>query len=226
MPVTFNDADQSTVGVAPERAQAAQAVGLRIAVQPRFLLMFDPSRFDVFLTSKGAEILPDLIQVPEIPGVNGVTEVDGPNGSKVIFSRKVELFHGEQGAQRVPVELAGTAFRRDVADYCLGWPTATGRISYMLAWYRFRSVGARVVKDYDADGYHDFLRRVREHFLGSAGADPVIVKALQDRLTIEHGRLAQTPPDRRTPGQVENLRLYTEKLAAFKPAPKSGKVAA
>ena len=189
-----------------------------------FSLVANPTRWDVFMTEDGPEILPALSKLSYYPDQKGVRQVTDVDGKIVGDPSRALATLAAHGKVAVPKDWTVNCYHRDGSlmasrvGYVHRLQGARGPV-HMDVWNRPYAVGSATHTERDEKGYHEFLRRVRDELLGPP--DPAIVQGLRVKLQ-NMARISGEKAHRSPTAQAVTNQL-TERLAVFNPPPKSTK---
>lgn len=170
-----------------------------------FTFVADPTNYDVFLTDKGAEVLPILARHLHAVGLHGNNPTTGdPSGPLGVKASK--------GYVLVPKQIEATAFGDKGAGYSHFFETDQGERHWTVVWRRPYKVGGSVQWETDREGYFAFLRSVQADLMPPI--DPNVLRALQSSLQSMLDQAKRRGRDR-------EAEVLEAKLAAFDdPKPK------
>jgi hypothetical protein len=148
----------------PAAPQAAQ-IGLRLPASPAFTAMAHPSSWSLVRDNSGAwYLLPRLVQIVHMVGVNGVRVSRGEDGRPVADPSEAIRDRQAQGWVLVP-EVDVYAHGQTWGHYCLGHRVVTG-VAYRWAWEAPQVAHGRSVVQVDRDAEVAFRRWVGSDLLG------------------------------------------------------------
>jgi hypothetical protein len=176
-----------------------------------FTLLANPTSWDIFLTEDGPEILPALRTLAHQPGVGGVHQVRDAETRAIYGDPDGAISHArKQGWVVVPRTIQVIAFGDTFTGYVHSYVGQKGRI-HLMRWCRLFKVGTGSQVTRDGEGYHAFLRRVRDEILGAP--HPGIVAGLQSKLRRLHAKRAAR--GRNDPAAERDAEMLASKLDAF-----------
>ena len=198
------------------RHPAARTTGgaaLSLPYKPAWVAIAHPDQWALVRDDEdGWHILPRLLQLALIPGVNGVREARDINRKRVADAREVVAIKTTQGYVEVP-SVSVHAGGRDQPDYCVRYATAQGG-THLWAWELPEITrGQQSIVKVDRAAQVTFLRWVMTDLLKVEGPPAEVVAALRSDLRNQASKLivqARSNPTRaavleHVAGQVRSL---------------------
>lgn len=198
------------------RHPAARTTGgaaLSLPYKPAWVAIAHPDQWALVRDDADEwHILPRLLQLALIPGVNGVREARDINRKRVADAREVVAIKTTQGYVEVP-SVSVHAGGRVQPDYCVRYPTAQGG-THLWAWELPEITrGQQSIVKVDRAAQVAFLRWVMEELLKVTGPPDEVVAALRSDLRNQASKLivqARSNPTRaavleHVAGQVRSL---------------------
>jgi len=196
---TIKAPSKARAGIKPTPPPSVMEAPFNFAATHSFVYLAHPTRWDVYETSEGPELLPQLRAFPRAPGVNGVVYVRGHDDGDETAA-VANLCH-KDGWVKVDPNVTVLAFGESVDGYVHQYPGRSGPIN-LPVWTRLYQLGDEVQRQFDADGFHDFLRFVRDNYLGQPTPEIKRSKHLQLRNMAAKGLSKQASPAGAIAGEI------------------------
>lgn len=156
-------------------------------------------------------MLPALIQIVHMAGVNGVTLSRDDDGRPVADARGAVAEYVSRGYIEVP-PVAVHAHGRTMPDYCVGHRAARGMV-HTWAWVQPVVAQGRAVRQVDRDAECEFRRWVMTDLLGADGAPDDILAAHRVKMRDRAARLCVEVRSR--PAAARQLEILAEQLRSM-----------
>lgn len=156
-------------------------------------------------------MLPALIQIVHMAGVNGVTLARDSEGRPVADARGAVAEYVSRGYIEVP-PVAVHAHGRTMPDYCVGHRAARGMV-HTWAWVQPVVAQGRAVRQVDRDAECEFRRWVMTDLLGADGAPDDILAAHRVKMRDRAARLCVEVRSR--PAAARQLEILAEQLRSM-----------
>lgn len=156
-------------------------------------------------------MLPALIQIVHMAGVNGVTLSRDDDGRPVADARGAVAEYVSRGYIEVP-PVAVHAHGRTMPDYCVGHRAARGMV-HTWAWVQPVVAQGRAVRQVDRDAECEFRRWVMTDLLGADGAPEDILAAHRVKMRDRAARLCVEVRSR--PAAARQLEILAEQLRSM-----------
>ncbi len=207
---------RGAVGASPKRKVGASKPVYTMDPSNDFLYMANPHRWDVYpLEDGGFEILPFVSKLEAEWGLEGVDE-NGDMSHAIVHRQK-------KGWVMIPADVTVTAFGEEREGYSHAFDTKYGENSaYIEVWRRPYQLGKELYYERDNEGYLDFLRMVRDEYLGPPDAE--VLRALRAKFE-EMRRTASGGAAKGSFAAGETVSQLEQKLTVLPGGKKKGKAA-
>lgn len=150
-------------GKEPKQLRRATEIST-LDVKHDFVYICHPLRWDVYLTERGAEILPAITELEFQPGLAGVLPVKGEMNGDPSYAITAKV---AKGWQVVPEDFEVVAFGEKRRGYRHVYDGRGGPDSHVCpVWVRPYQVGGQSFSQRDEAGFFQFLRDVAEKVMG------------------------------------------------------------
>lgn len=194
-------------GGEPAPIPGASRVEVLLDLPPahNFRYLVNPRRYDVFVTSRGPEILPVPSRFEFQPGLAGVVPVRGHEDGDPTYAL---LERAKKGWIEVPDHFPVTAFGVPMSRYCQAYRVKTW-LHHCEVWTRPYMVGPVVYWQRDIEGYYQFLRDVQREIL------PPLDASVRDLLRSRFLELRRLASVKDTPYTRDTVAACDQRLLAF-----------
>lgn len=168
-------------GREPRPSRRAEALST-LDTKHDFVYIAHPLRWDVYLTERGAEILPAITELEFQPGLAGVLPVKGEMNGDPSYAMTAKQ---AKGWVIVPDDFEVTAFGEKRRGYRHVYDGRGGPDSHTCSvWQRPYQVGGVAMVQRDEGGFIQFLRDIAERILPPM--DPNVRRGLEAKLREMH----------------------------------------
>lgn len=195
-------------GKEPKRVARSSEIST-LDVKHDFVFLAHPLRWDVYLTERGAEILPSLTTLEFQPGLAGVLPVKGEMSGDPSYAMTAKQL---KGWVIVPEDFEVIAFGERRRGYRHVYDSRGGPdLHHCSVWERPYQVGGTAMVQRDGDGYIQFLRDIAEQVLPPI--DPNVRRGLEANLKAMYRTAASAAKNSLTAEQ--SAEIVNRKCQAF-----------